>query len=123
MPFRAETARGYVGGIVSSYAQDLARRGGARLVLTTREPLDGQSARSRALSRQVAVSAQSLAGRDPSVAARLALSAYRIAYARWRGLDPARVRGAFFHAATGETTRPRLLDEDEVVRLLGEVVA
>ncbi|SMC46059.1 ATP-dependent helicase [Janibacter indicus] len=51
------------------------------------------------------------------------LSAYRIAYARWRGLDPARVRGAFFHAATGETTRPRLLDEDEVVRLLGEVVA
>ena len=51
------------------------------------------------------------------------LSAYRIAYARWRGLDPERVRGAFFHAATGETTRPRLLDADEVVRLLGDVVA
>ena len=51
------------------------------------------------------------------------LSAYRIAYARWRGIDPQRVRGAFFHAATGETTRPRLLDEHELVTLLGEVVA
>ncbi|EKA60054.1 UvrD/REP helicase [Janibacter hoylei PVAS-1] len=51
------------------------------------------------------------------------LSAYRIAYARWRGIDPQRVRGAFFHAATGETIRPRLLDEHELVTLLGEVVA
>ncbi len=46
------------------------------------------------------------------------LSAYRIAYARWRGIDPERVRGAFFHAATGETTRPELLDEDRVAALL-----
>lgn len=50
------------------------------------------------------------------------LSAYRIAYARWRGIDPDRVRGAFFHAATGETIRPELLSEDEVVALLGDVV-
>ncbi|UUZ45537.1 PD-(D/E)XK nuclease family protein [Janibacter limosus] len=50
------------------------------------------------------------------------LSAYRIAYARWRGIDPDRVRGAFFHAATGETLRPDLLSEDEVVALLGDVV-
>ncbi|WEV78142.1 ATP-dependent DNA helicase [Janibacter cremeus] len=51
------------------------------------------------------------------------LSAYRIAYARWRGIDPERVHGAFFHAATGETTRPTMLDEDAVVRLLGTVVS
>ena len=50
------------------------------------------------------------------------LSAYRIAYARWRGIDPDRVRGAFFHAATGETLRPELLSEDEIVALLGDVV-
>lgn len=50
------------------------------------------------------------------------LSAYRIAYARWRGIDPERVHGAFFHAATGETTRPTMLDEDAIVRLLGAAV-
>ncbi|WP_114201273.1 ATP-dependent helicase [Janibacter anophelis] len=51
------------------------------------------------------------------------LSAYRIAYARWRGIDPGLVRGAFFHASTGETVRPELIGEAEVVALLGEVVA
>ena len=51
------------------------------------------------------------------------LSAYRIAYARWRGIDPGLVRGAFFHASTGETVRPELISEAEVVALLGEVVA
>ena len=46
------------------------------------------------------------------------LSAYRVAYARWRGIDPDGVRGAFFHASTGETTRPQLLDEEAIVALL-----
>ena len=46
------------------------------------------------------------------------LSAYRVAYARWRGIDPDQVRGAFFHASTGETTRPQLLDEEAIVALL-----
>lgn len=51
------------------------------------------------------------------------LSAYRIAYVRWRGIDPGLVHGAFFHAATGETTRPAMLDEDAVVALLGAAVS
>ncbi len=46
------------------------------------------------------------------------LSAYRLAYARWRGIDPDRVRGAFFYAATGATVRPQMLEESEVVALL-----
>ncbi|WP_244961078.1 type I polyketide synthase [Paracoccus sanguinis] len=45
---------GGFGGIGQALAQDLARRGWARLVLTTREPLDGQSARSRAVLEAVA---------------------------------------------------------------------
>lgn len=51
------------------------------------------------------------------------LSAYRIAYARWRGVDPGLVRGAFFHAATGETLRPQMLEEAQVVDLLEGVVS
>lgn len=50
------------------------------------------------------------------------LSAYRIAYARWRGIDPDRVRGAFFHAATGETVRPEMLTEEAMVELIGGAV-
>ncbi|GGL30713.1 ATP-dependent helicase [Phycicoccus endophyticus] len=47
------------------------------------------------------------------------LGAYRLAWARLRGVDPARVRGAFFHAATGETSWPPLPDEAELSRVLG----
>lgn len=57
-------------------------------------------------------------GQESAVRA-VQLSAYRIAYARWRGIDPDRVHGAFFHAATGETTRPAMLDEDAIVQILG----
>lgn len=60
---------------------------------------------------------------DEAVVRAVQLSAYRIAYARWRGIDPERVSGAFFYAATGETIRPRMLDEDAIVELLGRVVA
>lgn len=46
------------------------------------------------------------------------LGAYRIAWARLRGVDESRVRGAFFHAATGETVWPDLPDLAEVTRVL-----
>ncbi|QKE84024.1 UvrD-helicase domain-containing protein [Arthrobacter sp. NEB 688] len=46
------------------------------------------------------------------------LGAYRLAWARLRGVDPQRVRGAFFHAATGETVWPDLPDEAELSRVL-----
>ena len=51
------------------------------------------------------------------------LSAYRIAYARWRGIDLDRVRGAFFYAATGETVRPEMLGEEAIVAMLGAAVS
>jgi DNA helicase-2/ATP-dependent DNA helicase PcrA len=49
----------------------------------------------------------------------LQLGAYRLAWARLRGVDPERVRGAFCHAATGETIWPELPGEEEVSRVLG----
>ncbi|HEU5241846.1 MAG TPA: ATP-dependent DNA helicase, partial [Ornithinibacter sp.] len=49
----------------------------------------------------------------------LQLAAYRLAWARVRGVPEHRVRGAFFHAATGETVWPELPDPTEVSRVLG----
>ena len=49
----------------------------------------------------------------------LQLSAYRLAWARVRGVPEHRVRGAFFHAATGETVWPELPGADEITRVLG----
>ncbi|WP_377641045.1 UvrD-helicase domain-containing protein [Oryzobacter terrae] len=46
------------------------------------------------------------------------LGAYRLAWARLRGVDPGRVRGAFFHAATGQTLWPALPDAAEITRVL-----
>ena len=48
----------------------------------------------------------------------LQLSAYRLAWARVRGVPEQRVRGAFFHAATGETVWPDLPGPDEITRVL-----
>ncbi|WP_299440952.1 ATP-dependent DNA helicase [uncultured Phycicoccus sp.] len=48
----------------------------------------------------------------------LQLAAYRLAWARLRGVDPERVGAAFFHAATGETVRPELPGLDEISRVL-----
>ncbi|PKW26122.1 ATP-dependent DNA helicase [Phycicoccus duodecadis] len=48
----------------------------------------------------------------------LQLAAYRLAWARLRGVEPDRVRGAFFHAATGETVWPELPDAAEISRVL-----
>ncbi len=49
----------------------------------------------------------------------LQLSAYRLAWARVRGVPEHRVRGAFFHAATGETVWPSLPGAQEITRVLG----
>ena len=49
----------------------------------------------------------------------LQLSAYRLAWARVRGVPEHRVRGAFFHAATGETVWPELPGPQEITRVLG----
>jgi len=51
----------------------------------------------------------------------LQLAAYRIAWARLRGVDPQRVRGAFYYAGTGETIWPDLADEAEISDLLAGV--
>jgi ATP-dependent DNA helicase UvrD/PcrA len=48
----------------------------------------------------------------------LQLAAYRIAWARVRGVPVERVRGAFFHAATGETLWPQLPGADELTAVL-----
>ncbi|HSF98000.1 MAG TPA: hypothetical protein VLA55_04850, partial [Ornithinibacter sp.] len=48
----------------------------------------------------------------------LQLAAYRIAWARVRGVPVERVRGAFFHAATGETVWPDLPGAAEITRVL-----
>lgn len=49
----------------------------------------------------------------------LQLAAYRVAWARVRGVPVERVRGAFFHATTGETLWPDLPDVEEITRVLG----
>lgn len=51
----------------------------------------------------------------------LQLAVYRLAYARLTGLEPGLVRGAFFFAATGQTVRPPLPDEEELETLLAEL--
>ncbi len=61
-------------------------------------------------------------GAEPTgVAARtraLQLAAYRLAFARLRGLDPEQVDAAFYYAATGRTVRPELPGEEELLELL-----
>lgn len=46
------------------------------------------------------------------------LAAYRIAFARWLGIDVGEVDGAFYYASDGVTVRPDLPDEAELRRLL-----
>ena len=48
----------------------------------------------------------------------LQLGAYRLAWARVRGVPESRVRGAFFHAATGDTVWPELPGPEEIIRVL-----
>ncbi len=58
------------------------------------------------------------AGGARAAARALQLSAYRLAWARVRGVPERRVRGAFFHAATGETVWPELPGAQEITRVL-----
>jgi DNA helicase-2/ATP-dependent DNA helicase PcrA len=51
----------------------------------------------------------------------LQLAAYRVAFARLRGLDLDEVDAAFYYAGTGETVWPDLPGESELVDLLGSV--
>lgn len=52
----------------------------------------------------------------------LQLAAYRLAYARLRGIDPAEVAAAFYYAATGTTVYPDLPADDAIEQLLTAVV-
>ncbi len=51
----------------------------------------------------------------------LQLAAYRVAFARLRGLELAEVEAAFYYAGSGETVWPELPGEDELATLLGSV--
>jgi DNA helicase-2/ATP-dependent DNA helicase PcrA len=51
----------------------------------------------------------------------LQLAAYRVAFARLRGLEVDEVDAAFYYAGTGETSWPDLPGESELVELLGSV--
>ncbi len=55
---------------------------------------------------------------DRGRARALQLAAYRLAWARLRGVPEDRVSGAFFHAATGETLWPELPGAGEITRVL-----
>ena len=53
----------------------------------------------------------------------LQLAAYRLAFARLRGLRLDEVDAAFYYAGTGETVFPELPDEAQLVTLLGSIPA
>ncbi|MCG7321457.1 ATP-dependent DNA helicase [Arsenicicoccus bolidensis] len=54
---------------------------------------------------------------------RLQLAVYRLAYARLQQVDPALVDGAFYYAATGQTVRPDLPDEQALATLVADLTA
>jgi hypothetical protein len=51
------------------------------------------------------------------------LGAYRLAFARLRGVSPNRVDAAFYYAGTGETVFPELPDEEQLEALMGSIPA
>ena len=53
----------------------------------------------------------------------LQLGAYRLAFARLRGLTLDEVDAAFYYAGTGETVFPDLPDEEQLVALMGSIPA
>jgi len=53
----------------------------------------------------------------------LQLGAYRLAYARLRGLPLDQVDAAFYYAGTGETVFPDLPDEEQLVTLMASIPA
>jgi len=50
------------------------------------------------------------------------LGAYRLAFARLRGIDLDQVDAAFYYAGTGETVYPELPDDDQLAELLGTIL-
>jgi DNA helicase II / ATP-dependent DNA helicase PcrA len=55
-------------------------------------------------------------------ARQIQLAFYRLAYARWRGIDPARVDAVFYFVGDDLVVRPdRVYDEEELVRLWSSV--
>ncbi|MDN5789559.1 MAG: PD-(D/E)XK nuclease family protein, partial [Micrococcales bacterium] len=61
-------------------------------------------------------------GRDAETRA-LQLGAYALAFARWRGVDPSLVDAAFYYAAQGQTVRPGLPTESDLIALLAVIPA
>ncbi|MGD8148602.1 ATP-dependent helicase [Ornithinimicrobium sp. Y1694] len=61
--------------------------------------------------------------RDQQRVRSLQLGIYRVAYARLTGRSVDEVRAAFFHAATGETVRPTLVDEADLEDLMARLAA
>jgi DNA helicase-2/ATP-dependent DNA helicase PcrA len=53
----------------------------------------------------------------------LQLAAYRLAFARLRGLGPDQVDGAFYYASTGETVFPDLPGEEKLMALMASIPA
>ena len=51
----------------------------------------------------------------------LQLEAYRLAYARLRGLALDQVDAAFYYAGTGETVFPDLPEDEQLATLLGSI--
>jgi len=51
----------------------------------------------------------------------LQLGAYRLAFARLRGLSPDQVDAAFYYAGTGETVFPDLPDNEQLATVLGSI--
>ncbi|WP_018156702.1 ATP-dependent DNA helicase [Demetria terragena] len=51
----------------------------------------------------------------------LQLAAYRVAYARLRNVPTARVRAAFFYAASGQTVWPELPGEEALIEVLSSI--
>ncbi|MEP7194736.1 MAG: ATP-dependent DNA helicase [Actinomycetota bacterium] len=60
---------------------------------------------------------------DQARARSLQLAAYRLAFARLRGLAPDQVSAAFYYAGTGQTVFPDLADGDQLGTVLGSIPA
>ena len=61
--------------------------------------------------------------RDRASVRALQLGAYRLAFARLRGLASDQVDAAFYYASTGETVFPDLPDEEQLAALMGSIPA
>jgi hypothetical protein len=60
---------------------------------------------------------------DKAAVRAVQLGAYRLAFARLRGVPPNQVDAAFYYAGTGETVFPDLPDEEQLEALMGSIPA